>query len=89
MGIESPSSSSSSNSSERNMDSDDTQVFLNVYDLTPVNHYSIWFGVGIFHSGIQVFYGVYWSVEFEFWVSRVSDSTLRARATTLLDSPES
>lgn len=58
MGIESPSSSSSSNSSERNymnMDSDDTQVLLNVYDLTPVNHYSIWLGVGIFHSGIQVY----------------------------------
>lgn len=33
----------------------DTQVFLNVYDLTPINSYSIWFGFGIFHSGIQVY----------------------------------
>ncbi|GJW95418.1 deSI-like protein isoform X1 [Tanacetum coccineum] len=80
MGIESPSSSSSSsssNSSERNMDSDDTQVFLNVYDLTPVNHYSIWLGVGIFHSGIQVGFP-----------TRHREPT-NPRATTLLDGPES
>ncbi|KAK9130779.1 hypothetical protein Sjap_011266 [Stephania japonica] len=28
-------------------------VFLNVYDLTPLNNYSYWFGLGIFHSGIE------------------------------------
>lgn len=28
-------------------------LFLNVYDLTPVNDYLYWFGVGIFHSGIE------------------------------------
>ncbi|XP_076884099.1 deSI-like protein At4g17486 [Bidens hawaiensis] len=47
MGIES--------TSERDYRNMDTQVFLNVYDLTPVNSYSIWFGFGIFHSGIQVY----------------------------------
>ncbi|KAL6984863.1 hypothetical protein U1Q18_018243 [Sarracenia purpurea var. burkii] len=31
-----------------------TQVLLNVYDLTPLNNYSVWFGFGIFHSGIEV-----------------------------------
>ncbi|XAR53280.1 hypothetical protein NMG60_11021766 [Bertholletia excelsa] len=32
----------------------DTQVLLNVYDLTPMNHYIVWLGLGIFHSGIEV-----------------------------------
>lgn len=32
----------------------ETQVILNVYDLTPFNHYTVWFGFGIFHSGIEV-----------------------------------
>lgn len=30
-----------------------TPVYLNVYDLTPVNDYLYWFGIGIFHSGIE------------------------------------
>ncbi|KAJ0532269.1 putative PPPDE putative peptidase domain-containing protein [Helianthus annuus] len=47
--------SSESRSPERDYSNMDTQVFLNVYDLTPVNSYSIWFGFGIFHSGIQVY----------------------------------
>ncbi|KAJ9551093.1 hypothetical protein OSB04_015138 [Centaurea solstitialis] len=49
---------SNSTSSERDHSNDmimDTQIFLNVYDLTPANAYSIWFGFGIFHSGIQVY----------------------------------
>ncbi|KAK3025726.1 hypothetical protein RJ639_042495 [Escallonia herrerae] len=33
---------------------EETQVILNVYDLTPFNQYSFWFGFGIFHSGIEV-----------------------------------
>ncbi|KAK2973632.1 hypothetical protein RJ640_029624 [Escallonia rubra] len=33
---------------------EETQVILNVYDLTPLNQYSVWFGFGIFHSGIEV-----------------------------------
>ncbi|KAL9224007.1 hypothetical protein vseg_000083 [Gypsophila vaccaria] len=32
----------------------ETQVVLNVYDLTPLNQYTYWFGFGIFHSGLQV-----------------------------------
>lgn len=31
-----------------------THVFLNVYDLTPMNNYLYWVGLGIFHSGIEV-----------------------------------
>lgn len=43
-------SSSASEGSEGNCTS---QVFLNVYDLTPLNSYTYWFGLGIFHSGIE------------------------------------
>lgn len=31
-----------------------THIYLNIYDLTPVNNYLYWFGFGIFHSGIEV-----------------------------------
>ncbi|PKI47544.1 deSI-like protein At4g17486 [Punica granatum] len=34
-----------------------TPVFLNVYDLTPANGYFYWAGLGIFHSGVEI-YGV-------------------------------
>ncbi|KAG4162249.1 hypothetical protein ERO13_D01G105400v2 [Gossypium hirsutum] len=34
-----------------------TPVYLNVYDLTPMNGYIYWAGLGIFHSGVEV-YGV-------------------------------
>ncbi|MBA0621551.1 hypothetical protein Godav_007163 [Gossypium davidsonii] len=30
-------------------------LYLNVYDLTPMNNYLFWFGLGIFHSGIEVY----------------------------------
>ncbi|WVZ55043.1 hypothetical protein U9M48_005759 [Paspalum notatum var. saurae] len=29
-------------------------VYLNIYDISPLNHYLYWFGLGIFHSGIEV-----------------------------------
>lgn len=29
-------------------------VYLNVYDLTPINSYAYWFGLGVYHSGVQV-----------------------------------
>jgi len=32
-------------------------VYLNVYDLTPMNGYVYWAGLGIFHSGVEV-YGI-------------------------------
>ncbi|CAN0922060.1 DeSI-like protein At4g17486 [Linum grandiflorum] len=33
---------------------DKAPVYLNVYDLTPMNGYVYWAGLGIFHSGVQV-----------------------------------
>ncbi|TKY58096.1 DeSI protein [Spatholobus suberectus] len=29
-------------------------VCLNVYDLTPINGYAYWLGLGVYHSGVQV-----------------------------------
>nr|XP_043635983.1 deSI-like protein At4g17486 isoform X1 [Erigeron canadensis] len=29
-------------------------VYLNVYDLTPMNEYAYWLGLGVYHSGVQV-----------------------------------
>ncbi|CAL0335261.1 unnamed protein product [Lupinus luteus] len=29
-------------------------VYLNVYDLTTINGYAYWFGLGVYHSGVQV-----------------------------------
>ncbi|KAK4765466.1 hypothetical protein SAY86_026556 [Trapa natans] len=29
-------------------------VYLNVYDLTPINGYTHWVGLGVYHSGVQV-----------------------------------
>ncbi|XP_010434660.1 PREDICTED: deSI-like protein At4g17486 isoform X3 [Camelina sativa] len=49
-------SASSCSSEEREESSGEpglTPVYLNVYDLTPVNNYLYWFGIGIFHSGIE------------------------------------
>ncbi|GFY89676.1 PPPDE putative thiol peptidase family protein [Actinidia rufa] len=31
-----------------------TPVYVNVYDLTPVNGYFHWAGLGVFHSGVEV-----------------------------------
>ncbi|KAL9660599.1 hypothetical protein QQ045_025416 [Rhodiola kirilowii] len=33
-------------------------VYLNVYDLTPINGYAYWIGLGIYHSGVQAVHGV-------------------------------
>ncbi|XP_077210796.1 deSI-like protein At4g17486 [Tasmannia lanceolata] len=44
----------SSPSSQVNDGNCTSQVFLNVYDLTPLNNYMYFFGLGIFHSGIEV-----------------------------------
>ncbi|KAJ1697518.1 hypothetical protein LUZ63_006030 [Rhynchospora breviuscula] len=34
--------------------SGEAPVYLNVYDLTPMNGYIYWAGLGIFHSGVEV-----------------------------------
>lgn len=34
--------------------SGEAPVYLNVYDLTPMNGYLYWAGLGIFHSGVEV-----------------------------------
>ncbi|XP_059647707.1 deSI-like protein At4g17486 [Cornus florida] len=31
-----------------------TPVYLNVYDLTPINGYFYWAGLGVFHTGVEV-----------------------------------
>ena len=45
--------SSTAMNSDGNNKNVETQVVLNVYDLTPINNYMVWFGFGIFHSGIE------------------------------------
>ncbi|GMY29951.1 deSI-like protein At4g17486 isoform X2 [Fagus crenata] len=54
-----PLGSSSGSSSSREKDESDgvknqSLLYLNVYDLTPINNYLYWFGLGVFHSGIEV-----------------------------------
>ena len=36
-----------------NFDPGCAPVYLNVYDLTPMNGYFYWAGFGIFHSGVE------------------------------------
>jgi len=40
--------------SSRRVKSGSVPVYLNVYDLTPMNGYIYWFGLGIYHSGVEV-----------------------------------
>ncbi|XAR70506.1 hypothetical protein NMG60_11027379 [Bertholletia excelsa] len=44
---------SSSSSRKQNKKGNKALLYLNVYDLTPINKYLYWFGLGIFHSGIE------------------------------------
>ncbi|MED6186321.1 hypothetical protein PIB30_065550 [Stylosanthes scabra] len=41
-------------SSRNGVVSGSVPVYLNVYDLTPINGYAYWFGLGVYHSGVQV-----------------------------------
>ncbi|KAK4728457.1 hypothetical protein R3W88_021445 [Solanum pinnatisectum] len=47
-------SSSSSSKEQFNGEKNRSLLYLNVYDLTPVNNYLYWAGLGVFHSGIEV-----------------------------------
>ncbi|XP_010472522.1 PREDICTED: deSI-like protein At4g17486 [Camelina sativa] len=38
----------------RKKQSGSVPVYLNVYDLTPMNAYGYWLGLGVFHSGVEV-----------------------------------
>ncbi|GER25717.1 PPPDE putative thiol peptidase family protein [Striga asiatica] len=51
-----PISSSLDSSPEElnNAEKSHARLYLNVYDLTPINHYLYWLGLGIYHSGIEV-----------------------------------
>lgn len=44
----------SSNREQDDAGKERTPLYLNVYDLTPVNDYLYWVGFGIFHSGVEV-----------------------------------
>ncbi|WMV43539.1 hypothetical protein MTR67_036924 [Solanum verrucosum] len=46
-------SSSSSSKEQFNGEKNRSLLYLNVYDLTPVNNYLYWAGLGVFHSGIE------------------------------------
>ncbi|EEF30920.1 deSI-like protein At4g17486 isoform X2 [Ricinus communis] len=48
------SSLSSSSTSDKEQQGNGALLYLNIYDLTPVNNYLYWFGLGVFHSGIEV-----------------------------------
>ncbi|KAG8374680.1 hypothetical protein BUALT_Bualt10G0021100 [Buddleja alternifolia] len=48
------SSSDSSPTELSNTEKNRAMLYLNIYDLTPINNYLYWFGLGIFHSGIEV-----------------------------------
>ncbi|KAG5564559.1 hypothetical protein RHGRI_000665 [Rhododendron griersonianum] len=54
MGAETSSNSENGGGGGGTTANNETQVVLNVYDLTPLNKYTVWFGFGIFHSGIEV-----------------------------------
>ncbi|XP_021893641.1 deSI-like protein At4g17486 isoform X3 [Carica papaya] len=50
----SSSPSSSETREQANGGSSRSLLYLNVYDLTPINNYLYWFGLGVFHSGVEV-----------------------------------
>ncbi|KAK6139447.1 hypothetical protein DH2020_026801 [Rehmannia glutinosa] len=52
------SSSDSSPSEQSNLENSRAMLYLNIYDLTPINNYLYWFGCGIFHSGIEIAHGL-------------------------------
>ncbi|XP_051115022.1 deSI-like protein At4g17486 isoform X2 [Andrographis paniculata] len=47
------SSTDSTPTEDSNPEKSTALLYLNIYDLTSINNYLYWFGVGIFHSGIE------------------------------------
>eukprot|EP01018_Ginkgo_biloba_P016785 Gb_27627 [translate_table: standard] len=47
----------STSESDASNSTNSVPLYLNVYDLTPLNNYMYWFGLGIFHTGIEA-YGI-------------------------------
>ncbi|XP_057799620.1 deSI-like protein At4g17486 isoform X1 [Salvia miltiorrhiza] len=43
-----------SHAEQTDVEKNQAMLFLNVYDLTPANNYLYWFGLGFYHSGIEV-----------------------------------
>ncbi|KAL1548003.1 deSI-like protein [Salvia divinorum] len=43
-----------SRAGKTDVEKNQVMLFLNVYDLTPANKYLYWFGLGFYHSGIEV-----------------------------------
>ncbi|KAG6428434.1 hypothetical protein SASPL_112685 [Salvia splendens] len=43
-----------SRAGKTDVENNQVMLFLNVYDLTPANKYLYWFGLGFYHSGIEV-----------------------------------
>ncbi|KAK8637787.1 hypothetical protein V6N13_136247 [Hibiscus sabdariffa] len=60
-----------SNSSHGESNRNETKVVLHVYDLTHINKFSYWFGLGVYHSGIEVHGKEYGFGSHEFPVSGV------------------
>lgn len=46
---------SNSSKGQSNGGSNRALLYLNVYDLTPINKFLYWLGLGVFHSGIEVY----------------------------------
>ncbi|KAK7294001.1 hypothetical protein RJT34_16884 [Clitoria ternatea] len=56
-------------SSKNSVASGSVPVYLNVYDLTPINGYAYWLGLGVYHSGVEVH-----GVEFAFGAHEYSST---------------
>jgi len=41
------------------MNKNGTKIYLNVYDLTQINYYLHSFGIGAYHTGVQIGYQEY------------------------------
>ncbi|KAL1224676.1 DeSI-like protein [Cardamine amara subsp. amara] len=63
-----------SGSFRRKKQSGSVPVYLNVYDLTPMNAYGYWLGLGVFHSGVEIH-----GVEYSFGAHESSSTDIDAK----------